>query len=115
MAIYKNNVPGTIDSLKKYISDNVGALGFSISAEEEDEGVVGNTKYYIAGFERFGYISQNRVSLNITLLEADAGVKVIATSLGGSAGAIFKINTWSEENFLNDFADLIERYKKEGC
>ena len=51
MAIYKNNVPGTIDSLKKYLSDNVGA--------------------------------------------------------------IFKINTRSEENFLSDFADLIERYKKE--
>ena len=46
------------------------------------------------------------------LIEYSEGVKVIATASGGSQAAFFKINTWSEDNFLNDFVSIIETYVK---
>lgn len=35
----------------------------------------------------------------------------IATASGGSQAAFFKINTWSEENFLDALVAVIKNYK----
>lgn len=84
----------------------------TISVEEESEGIVDGIKYYVAGLERYAALGQNRVSLNITLLEYSEGVRVIATSIGGSQAAFLKINHWSEDNFLNDFVNLLNNYNR---
>ena len=110
MARYEATVPGNIDELRKYINRNKSSLGTTISTEEETAGEVDGINYYVAGLERYALLGENRVSLNLTLLEYSEGVRVIATSLGGSQAAFLKINHWSEDNFLNDFADLIKGY-----
>lgn len=112
MARYEATVHGTIEELKGFIDKNKQRLGATISTEEETDGVVDEVKYYMVGFERYAYLGQNRVSLNISMLEYSEGVRVVATSLGGSQAAFFKINHWSEDNFLNDFVSLIEAYEK---
>ena len=45
------------------------------------------------------------------LIEYSEGVKVIATASGGSQAAFFKINNWSEGNFLDAFVAVIKPYK----
>ena len=112
MAIYETTIPGTLAEVKEYVDRRIPALGFSISVEDETQGNVDDTKYCVMGLERFGYISQNRVSLNLTMIEYSQGVRIIALSLGGSSGAILKINTWSESNFVDDFVSVIDEYKK---
>ena len=112
MARYEATVHGTIDELRKYLNKNKQNLGLTISTEEETTGEVDGIKYYIAGLERYAALGQNRVSLNISLLEYSEGVRVVATTLGGSQAAFIKINHWSEDNFLNDFISLLESYEK---
>ena len=110
MAIYETTVPGTLVEVKDHIIHNISYLGFSISVGDESEGIIDNTKYCVIGLERFGLLSQNRLSLNLTLLEFSQGVRIIAISLGASQGALVKINTWSENSFLKDFESIIDRY-----
>ena len=112
MARYEATVHGTIDELKAYIEKNKYNLGSTISYEEETTGEVDGIKYYAAGFERFAALGGNRVSLNITMMEYSEGIRVIAMSLGGSQAAFFKINHWSEDNFLNDFVRVLESYER---
>lgn len=117
MAHYETTVKGNIAELRDFINLKKSTLGITISTEDEVEGNVGDIKYYVAGYERFAYIGQNRVSLNVTMIESGEYVRVIATSLGGSQGVFMKINHWSEDNFLGAFTNIIEEYKKkaENC
>ena len=112
MAKYIKTVPGSLEQLKKYIAHNRPGLGATISLEEEISGTADSVKYWIGTYERYAFLGENRVSLNIVLLEISEGVRVIATSSGGSQAVLMKINHWSEDNFLNDFIGVIESYAK---
>lgn len=45
-------------------------------------------------------------------MEYKDGVRVIATSLGGSQAVFMKVNHWSEDNFLQAFVNLLDAYEK---
>ena len=102
MAKYITTVPGSLEQLRKYIYHNGPNLGATLSLEEEISGTADGVKYLIGTYERYAVLGENRVSLNIVLLEISEGVRVIATSS----------NHWSEDNFLNDFVSIIETYMK---
>lgn len=93
-----------------YIKHNEPRLGATITLEDEVYGTADSAKYWVGTYERYAMLGENRVSLNIVLIEYSEGVKVIATSSGGSQAVLFKVNTWSEENFLNDFVSVIGAY-----
>jgi hypothetical protein len=112
MARYEATVHGSIDELKQYIDHNKSRFGITLSTEEETEGEVDGIRYYAAGLERYAWLGQNRVSLNVVMLQYSEGVRVIATALGGSQAAFVKINHWSEDNFLNDFVSVLEEYER---
>lgn len=60
-------------------------------------------------FERYRYMGGNRVSLNVTLFQADnEPVHVCATISGGSQAVFFKMNTIGEEAFLDKLKDILE-------
>jgi hypothetical protein len=107
MAKFTTNVSGTCDKLAAYIKHNEPRLGSTITLEEEISGTADGVKYWVGTFERYAVLGENRVSLNVMLIEYSGGVKVIATASGGSQGAFVKINTWSEGNFLNAFIEVI--------
>ncbi|MBQ6388424.1 MAG: hypothetical protein IJH90_02180 [Mogibacterium sp.] len=111
MAKYTTTVGGTLDELVTYIKHNEPKLGSTITLEEEITGTADTVRYWVATFERYAILGENRVSLNVMLIEYSEGVKVIATASGGSQGAFFKINTWSEGNFLDAFVAVIKPYK----
>ena len=111
MAKYTTTVGGTLKELVTYIKHNEPRLGSTITLEEEITGTADSVKYWVGTFERYAVLGENRVSLNVMLMEYSEGVKVIATASGGSQAAFFKINTWSEGNFLDAFIELIRAYK----
>ena len=112
MAKYTITVGGSLNELVTYIKHNESRLGSTITLEEEITGTADSAKYWVGTYERYAVLGENRVSLNVMLIEYSEGVKVIATASGGSQAAFFKINTWSEDNFLNDFVSIIETYVK---
>ena len=112
MAKYTTTVGGSLNELVTYIKYNESRLGSTITLEEEITGTADSVKYWVGTYERYAVLGENRVSLNVMLIEYSEGVKVIATASGGSQAAFFKINHWSEDNFLNDFVSIIETYVK---
>ena len=79
MAKYITTVPGSLEQLRKYIYHNGPNLGATLSLEEEISGTADGVKYLIGTYERYAVLGENRVSLNIVLLEISEGVRVIAT------------------------------------
>ena len=112
MAKYTTTVGGSLNELVAYIKHNESRMGSTITLEEEITGTADSFKYWVGTYERYAVLGENRVSLNVMLIEYSEGVKVIATASGGSQAAFFKINHWSEDNFLNDFVSIIETYVK---
>ena len=112
MATYETTVHGTIKELKEHINRCKAWLGETLSVEGESNGEVDGIKYCTVGFERYAMIGQGRVSLHVLFLEYSEGVKVVAQSLGGSQAMFFKINHWSEDNFLKAFVEVLDNYKK---
>ena len=111
MAKYTTTVGGSLNELVTYIKYNESRLGSTITLEEEITGTADSVKYWVGTYERYAVLGENRVSLNVMLIEYSEGVKVIATASGGSQAAFFKINTWSEGNFLDAFVAVIKPYK----
>ena len=112
MAKYTTTVGGSLNELVAYIKHNESRMGSTITLGEEITGTADSVKYWVGTYERYAVLGENRVSLNVMLIEYSEGVKVIATASGGSQAAFFKINHWSEDNFLNDFVSIIETYVK---
>ncbi|MBP3692775.1 MAG: hypothetical protein J6I80_05975 [Clostridia bacterium] len=108
MAKYETTVNQDFDRLLYKIED--GILNGSISASLEDKSnfLCGNAKCSVMVFERYSYMGGNRVSLNVTLFQADNGpVHVCAITSGGSQAVFFKINTIGEEAFLDKLKDIL--------
>ena len=60
-------------------------------------------------FERYSAFGGNRVSLSVTLYqEGDGPVQLSAISSGGSQAIFAKVNTFSEEAFLNKLREIVD-------
>ena len=60
-------------------------------------------------FERYSYAGGNRVSMSVTIFQADNVTKLCAITSGGSQALLFKVNTWGEESFLDTLRDGLDR------
>lgn len=63
-------------------------------------------------YERYSALGGNRVSLNLTLVQADDRIRVCAITSGGSQALFFKINTIGEEAFLSTIRETVRRFEK---
>ena len=93
-----------IDDAVKLIVNRV--LKGSVSASLEDESIIegATSRCHILVFERYSIIGSNRLSLSVTLFqELGESTKITAITSGGSQAMLFKINTFGEESFLDDF------------
>lgn len=110
MAQYATTVPGQLEAVLDHITENMSRLGATVTLEEELSGTADGMPYWMGTFERYAILGENRVSLSIVLMELAEGVRVLATASGGSQAVLFKLNFWSEDNFLDDFIRVIEDY-----
>ena len=87
-----------------------GILNGSISATLEDAAdyVAPNARCSVRVFERYSYMGNNRVSMNVTLFQAGNGpVQLCAITSGGSQAMFFKLNTIGETSFLDTLRNLL--------
>ena len=61
-------------------------------------------------YERYSAIGNGRVTMSLTLLEADGQIRLSAITSGGSQAVFFKVNTLGAESFLNTIRDTVERF-----
>ncbi len=111
MAKIEAELRGNFKQILSEIEETV--LGRSVSASLEDSSniVSGDTRCAVRVYERYSYTGGNRVSMNITLLDAGGRIFVTAITSGGSQAMLFKINTFGEESFLETVTDVIEQYR----
>ena len=80
----------------------------SASLEEFSDFESGTARCSVRVFERYSYVGDNRVSLNVTLFQNGSGpIQLSAIAAGGGQAMLFKINTWGEEAFLDKLKELL--------
>lgn len=110
MAKYVKNFKGDFDQFITYIQNEVEKGSFSATIEDEEEFIIGDVRCKIIVFERYSYLGDNRVSMNVTILGNCDEIEVVAITSGGSGAVFFKINTFGEESFLDTIIEPIEKY-----
>ncbi len=107
MAKFEKVLNESIDSLSRRITD--GILGGSVSAslEESSDFRAGGARCAVRVFERYSAMGSNRVSLTVTMFEADGKTYLSAITSGGSQAMFFKVNTWGEGAFLDKLYKML--------
>ena len=110
MAKYETELVGDIVDIMKKIE--AGICSGSATATLEDGSNFGSyghgARCAVRVFERYSYLGGNRVSLNITLFEADGRIHLSAITSGGSQAMFLKFNTFGEEAFLKKLIEIVE-------
>lgn len=111
MAQYVTDFPGNLDQFCQELKNGILEGSVSASLEEESRCRIGNVRCCVQAYERYSYTGGNRVSLNVTLLEAEGSIHLIAIATGGSQALFFKVNTFGEEAFLEQLVEVVERFR----
>lgn len=108
MAKLEQRLTGDFNEILKKIED--GILNGSMSASLEDSSdFFGSTgRCSVRVFERYSYAGGNRVSLNVTLFQADEDeIWLSAITSGGSQAMFVKMNTLGEKAFLDKAQEIL--------
>ena len=108
MAKLECTVTGDFDEVLRRIVDGIENASITSSLEDGSDFVTEKVRCAVRVFERYSYMGQNRVSLNLTLLQVDnEPIRLSAITSGGSQAMLFKINTIGEESFLKVLKDIL--------
>ena len=108
MAKLELTLNGDFDSILHRIETGIQGGSVSASLEDGSDFRDGYSRCAVRVFERYSYLGGNRVSLNVTLFQAETGpVYLSAVAAGGSQAVFFKINTFGEEAFLEKLRELL--------
>ncbi len=108
MAKFEYRFRGNFDAvLNRFHS---GILGGSVTAsfEEGSDYTAGGVRCAVRVYERYSMTGGNRLSLTLTLIGQGEDLFLSAIAAGGSQGMLFKVNTWSEESFLDKVRELAQ-------
>ena len=105
MAKLEQTVSGDFYELLRKIENGIQNSSMSASLEEFSDFESGTARCSVRVFERYSYVGDNRVSLNVTLFQNGSGP--IQLSAIAAGGMLFKINTWGEEAFLDKLKELL--------
>ena len=108
MAKLEQTIQGNFDSTLSKITDGILNGSMSASLEETSDFRTGTARCAVRVFERYSYMGGNRVSLNVTLFQAEDGpIHLSAITSGGSQAMFFKMNTFGEEAFLDKLREIL--------
>lgn len=110
MAKYESRLAGDFDKILDDINTAVTTGSASASLEESSNFIADGGRCAVRVYERYSWSGGNRVSLNVTLFEANSQIFVTAIASGGSQAMFFKVNTFGEESFLKTLVSVLERY-----
>ena len=108
MAKLQTVVRGSFPEILTRIEQGILHGSVSASLEDGSDFTEGTARVSVRVFERYSYLGNNRVSLNVTLFQSgDGPVHLSAITSGGSQAIFFKINTFGEEAFLDKLRELL--------
>ena len=110
MAKIEAELYGNFDIILMDLHNTVMRGSTSASLEESSDIVV-STRCAIRAYERYSYLGNGRVSMNITLFQTDDRIFVSVTSTGGSQAVFFKINRIGENSFLDTIRPTVDSYR----
>ena len=112
MAKYEATLRAGFDSLLHTIHEEVLHGSISASYEDGSDLLLAN-RYRCAHrvYERYSVIGGNRVSLSVMLAEQENGTYVSAITSGGSQAVLWKVNTFGEQSFLDQFIDILHKFQ----
>lgn len=108
MAKLELTLDGNFGQLLQRIESGIqeGSLSATLEASSDFRGE--HSRCSVRVFERYSYAGGNRVSLSVTLFQAeDDTIYLSAVTSGGSQAVFFKINTWGEEAFLDKLREIL--------
>lgn len=108
MAKLELTLHGNFGQLLQRIESGIqeGSLSATLEASSDFRGE--HSRCSVRVFERYSYAGGNRVSLSVTLFQAeDDTIHLSAVTSGGSQAVFFKINTWGEEAFLDKLREIL--------
>lgn len=100
MAKYERSFKGELDPFLAAVEASIVDQSTSAELVDATDVMVGNTRVAVRVWERYGVLASSRVSLSLTVAGCDGWVYASAIGSGGSQALLFKVNTFSEENFL---------------
>lgn len=107
MAKLERNLTGDFSEILARIEDGILHGSMSASLEDASDFYTNTARCSVRVFERYSYAGGNRVSMNVTLFQADDTIHLSAITAGGSQALFFKINTWGEEAFLDKLKEIL--------
>ena len=113
MALYEETITADLDELVPYIKNSLADQSTTFHLEDETEYAVDGVRVRVLCCERYAYSGSGRVAMTITLVESGGSVRVIGTAAGGSSGMFFKINDWSDNNFLNTLVWAVRSFVRD--
>lgn len=108
MAKLELTLDGNFGQLLQRIESGIqeGSISATLEASSDFRGE--HSRCSVRVFERYSYAGGNRVSLSVTLFQAeDDTIHLSAVTSGGSQAVFFKINTWGEEAFLDKLREIL--------
>lgn len=109
MAKLEKTIYSDIEYVAEKIKETILNKSMSASFEDESRFEVGNAKCIVMVFERYSYMGGNRVSMNVTLFQANLQeVHLSAITSGGSQAVLFKMNTIGENAFLDTLREVVD-------
>lgn len=108
MAKLEKTLSGNFDEILKRIETGILEKSVSATWEDSSDFISGNARCSVRVFERYSHMGGNRVSLNLTLFQENAGtIYLSAITSGGSQAMFFKLNTFGEEAFLDKLKEIL--------
>ena len=111
MAKLECRLRGGFDTVLREIENAVLSGSVSASLEDGSDFRAGEARCSVRVFERYSAMGGNRVSLNVTLVEAEGTLFLSAIASGGSQAMFFKINTFGEDSFLDTVRGVVDRFR----
>lgn len=110
MAKIECELHGNFDAILNTLHNAVMSGSSSASVEDSSNFYTGSVRCAVRTYERYSYLGSGRVSMNITLLEADGRIFLSAITSGGSQAMFFKINTIGENSFLDTIRNAVSQF-----
>ncbi len=101
---------GDFDQILVDLDKVILSESMSAHLEGSSDFHLADTRCSVRVYERYSYLGQNRVSMNITLFQSHEEILLSIISSGGSQAVFFKINTFGEEYFLDTIRPLLKKY-----
>ncbi|MCI8328175.1 MAG: hypothetical protein HFG02_00750 [Oscillibacter sp.] len=109
MAKYERRFTGNFHTVLSLLHNGILRGSATASYEDGSDYTSGDIRCAVRVYERYSVSGGNRLSLTLVLIGHGDDLFLSAVTAGGSQGAFFKINTWSEEFFLNQIRELAGR------